>query len=161
MNQINMTPIGVINSPHTEMQKTPIQPVFAKGEQGTVTVFDEFAEGLTDLAEFSHIFLLFHFNQAKKMRLRVKPFLQDVERGVFATRAPCHPNGIGFSVVKLLSIEANILHIEDVDILDGTPLLDIKPYVARFDLRKHVRSGWQEQVSDAEAQKRGRRAFEG
>ena len=89
------------------------------------------------------------------------PYLQDTPRGVFATRAPCRPNKIGFSVVKLLSIEDNVLHVEDIDILNGTPILDIKPYVARFDLRDDVRSGWQEEVSDQVAGRRGLRGYTG
>lgn len=149
--------IGIINSPHVESSQTPIQPVFAKGIQGTVEVFPEYEDGLMDLDEFSHIYLLYYFDRAKETKLKVKPYLEDKLHGIFATRAPNRPNKIGISVVKLLKIERNILHVEDLDILDGTPLLDIKPYIARFDSRDNVRSGWQDDITDDEASNRGKR----
>ena len=157
--EIRLRPIGIIHSPHTKPEETPIQPVFAEDIPGTVEVFPEFAEGLDDLEGYSHIHLIFHFHRAKGVRLKVKPFLQDVERGVFATRAPVRPNGIGFSVVRLLRREGNVLHILDCDILDGTPLLDIKPYVARFDTRPSTRNGWQDDVDEPAARHRGRRGY--
>jgi len=150
-------PIGVIRSGHTNPEETPIQPVYAEGCRGQAEVFPEFAAGLRDLEGFSHIYLVYHMHKADRPRLTVKPFLQDVERGVFATRTPCRPNPIGLSIVKLLSREGNILHLEGVDILDGTPLLDIKPYTARFDRIEGTRSGWQDEVDEETAQLRGNR----
>jgi tRNA-Thr(GGU) m(6)t(6)A37 methyltransferase TsaA len=122
-----------------------------------VEVFPEFAEGLRDLEGFSHVFLIYHFHRAGAMRLVVKPFLQDVERGVFATRAPCRPNAIGLSLVKLACRDGRELHVEGVDVLDGTPLLDIKPFIARFDRRDLTRDGWQEEVDEKAAEERGKR----
>ena len=157
--QIIYEPIGTIRSEHTIAGKTPIQPVYARGCKGQVRMFEKFSGGLNDLDGFSHIYLLYHFHQAPPVQLLVKPFLQDTERGVFATRAPCRPNAIGLSIVKFMKREGNILHVEDVDILDGTPLLDIKPYTAKFDLRDVTKSGWQDEVDDVTAQKKGRRLY--
>jgi tRNA (adenine37-N6)-methyltransferase len=150
-------PIGVIRSEHTIPEKTPIQPVYSEGCQGRAEVFPEFAAGLRDLEGFSHIYLVYHFDRANKPQLIVKPFLQDEERGVFATRKPCRPNPIGLSIVKLLRCEGNVLYLDNVDVLDGTPLLDIKPYTARFDRIEGTRNGWQDDVDEASAQIRGRR----
>jgi tRNA-Thr(GGU) m(6)t(6)A37 methyltransferase TsaA len=108
---ITYKPIGVIHSEHIAAQETPIQPTYAKGCKGRVEVFPEFAEGLCDLDGFSHVYLIYHFHQAGAAKLTVKPFLQDVERGVFATRAPCRPNAIGLSVVELVCREENVLHL--------------------------------------------------
>lgn len=152
-------PIGIIRTPHVETSQTPIQPVFAKGIPGTVEVFPEYVDGLMDLDKFSHLYLLYYFNRAKETKLKVKPYLEDELHGIFATRAPHRPNKIGISVVKLLKIEKNILHIEDVDILNGTPLLDIKPYIARFDTRDEVRSGWQDEIPEDAANLRGKRDY--
>jgi len=120
----------------------PIQPKGALGDQGTVVLNKEFVSGLADLNGFSHIILLYYFHQSKGYDLLTKPFLDDKRRGVFATRAPKRPNGIGLSVVKLLSVDENILHVENVDMLDGTPLIDIKPYVSDFDIHKVIKNGW-------------------
>ena len=150
-------PIGVIRSPHTDPKKCPIQPRYARGVEGRVVVDPEFEEGLDDLEGFSHVVLLFHFHRAEQYRLKVVPFLDDVPRGVFSTRAPSRPNGIGMSVVRLLRREGSVLHIADIDVLDGTPLLDIKPHVTRFGVDEPIRNGWQEAVDDAEAERRGRR----
>lgn len=150
-------PIGVIHGPHVDPKTTPIQPVFAKGVQGRVEVFPEYAEGLDDLDGFSHVYLIYHFDRSPGARLKVKPFLQDTPRGVFATRAPARPNPIGFSVVRLLRRDGATLFVEDLDVLDGTPLLDIKPFVTRFDFRQGARCGWQDDVSDDAAAKRGTR----
>jgi tRNA-Thr(GGU) m(6)t(6)A37 methyltransferase TsaA len=149
--------IGTIHSEHTIAEKTPIQPVYAKGCKGYVKLCPEFTEGLRDLSGFSHIYLIYHFHKVREVHLLVKPFLQDEEHGIFATRRPCRPNAIGLSVVKLLGIEGNILHLDDVDILDGTPLLDIKPYTAKFDLRNITKNGWQDEVDEQTAKKRGKR----
>lgn len=148
-------PIGVIHSEHTRPEKTPIQPVFAQGCMGWAEIFLEYAEGLRDLDGFSHVYLLYHFDRAAPVRLKVKPFLQDVERGLFATRAPCRPNAIGLSIVELVRREGTVLHLDGVDILDGTPLLDIKPYTARFDRIEGTRNGWQDEVDEKTARARG------
>jgi tRNA-Thr(GGU) m(6)t(6)A37 methyltransferase TsaA len=153
-------PIGIIRSEHTDPDKTPIQSVYAAGCRGRAELLPEYTEGLSDLEGFSHIFLLYDFHRARSKSLVVKPFLQDTERGVFATRSPCRPNRIGLSIVKLLFREDNILHLDYVDILDGTPLLDIKPYSARFDRIEHTRNGWQDDVDDEAAWRRGKRVDE-
>jgi len=156
---INLRSIGVIRSEHTQPGKTPIQPVYAKGCAGRAEVWPEWAEGLEDLDGFSHVILLYQFDRAKGPQLKVKPFLQDTERGVFATRAPCRPNALGLSIVELVRREGHVLYLDGVDVLDGAPLLDIKPYIARFDRIPGTRSGWQEDVDEETARVRGRRAF--
>jgi len=152
-------PIGVIRSEHVAAKKTPIQPVYAKDCMGQAEVLPEFADGLRDLDGFSHVYLIYHMDRAGPASLLVKPFLQDVERSLFATRAPCRPNAIGLSIVELIRREGNILHVDGVDVLDGTPLLDIKPYVARFDCIQAARNGWQDAVDEQTAQRRGKRDY--
>jgi tRNA-Thr(GGU) m(6)t(6)A37 methyltransferase TsaA len=120
----------------------PIQPAGAKGIAGTVEINPEYQEGLADLDGFSHIILLYHFHLSEGYSLLVKPFLDEHLRGVFSTRAPRRPNPLGLSVVRLVKIEGSTLHIENIDIMDGTPLLDIKPYVPDMDGVKAERSGW-------------------
>ena len=142
--EITFQPIGIIHSPHQKLAGMPIQPAAATGVKGTVVLDPSFQEGLKDLEGFSHVILVYYFHQAKSLNLLVKPFLDDVKHGVFATRAPRRPNGIGISVVKLVAIEGNILEVENLDILEGTPLLDIKPYVPDFDEQEEVRIGWLE-----------------
>jgi tRNA (adenine37-N6)-methyltransferase len=154
---ITYKPIGVIHSEHVVQNRTPIQPAYASGCKGCVEVFPEWAEGLRDLEGFSHIYLVYHFHQSGPIRLIEKPFLQDVDRGVFATRATCRPNPIGLSVVELVSCKGNVLHIDKVDILDGPPLLDIKPYTAKFDRIDTTRNGWQDAVDEETARLRGKR----
>jgi tRNA (adenine37-N6)-methyltransferase len=149
--------IGVVRSPHTDPAKAPVQPVFAQGVKGKVVLDPEYTEGLVDLDGFSHIYLFYLFHRTQKTKLTVHPFLEDVPHGVFATRAPCRPNKIGFSVVRLISVEGCTLNIEDIDVLDGTPVIDIKPYIARFDTRDNVKSGWQDGISDQIAVVRGKR----
>lgn len=156
---ITYKPIGVIRSEHVVQDQTPIQPAYASGCKGRVEIFPELAEGLCDLEGFSHIYLVYHFHQSGPTRLVVKPFLQDTERGVFATRATCRPNPIGLSIVELVSREGNVLQIDNVDILDGTPLLDIKPYTAKFDRFDPMRNGWQDAVDEETARQRGRRGY--
>ena len=141
---ISFHPIGVIHSPFKERKGMPIQPKVAKNIKGKVSVFPEYQEGLADLAGFSHIVLLYYFHMSSGYSLKVVPFLDDVERGLFSTRAPRRPNGIGLSVVELTSVEGTNLHIQGVDILDGTPLLDIKPHVPTFDAPPEFRTGWLE-----------------
>lgn len=157
--RIIFSPIGVIRSEHTVAKQTPIQPTYAKGCQGRAEILPQFAQGLRDLEGFSHLYLIVHLHRAPPPQLIVKPFLQDVERGVFSTRAPCRPNAIGLSIVELIGIEGTVLHLDGVDILDGTPLLDIKPYCAKFDRIDHTRNGWQDEVDEATAQQRGLRDY--
>jgi tRNA-Thr(GGU) m(6)t(6)A37 methyltransferase TsaA len=144
--KIEFLPIGIIHTPFMELEGMPIQPPGAVGIKGTVEVFEEFRSGLRDLDGFSHIILLYHFHRSYGFKLRVVPFMDSEERGLFATRAPKRPNPIGFSVVQLDRIKDGVLYIRDVDILDGTPLLDIKPYVPEFDAQKEVRTGWLEKA---------------
>jgi tRNA-Thr(GGU) m(6)t(6)A37 methyltransferase TsaA len=153
--------IGTIHSEHVVPEKTPAQSVFAKGCLGRVEVFPEFAEGLKDIEGFSHLYLIYQLHRAGPLKLVVMPLLQDLPHGVFATRAAARPNPIGLSIVELVKREQNILHIDGVDILDGTPLLDIKPYTARFDRFETSRNGWQDQVDDKAAWRRGRREYTG
>jgi tRNA-Thr(GGU) m(6)t(6)A37 methyltransferase TsaA len=142
MKKISYQPIGIIHSPFKDIKDMPIQSSGAKGDKGTIELHPAYAEGLKDLEGFSHIILLYHFHLSKGCSLRVKPFLDKAMHGVFATRAPRRPNPIGLSVVKLLGIEGRTLHIEEVDIVDGTPLLDMKPYVPEFDVKRAKRIGW-------------------
>jgi tRNA-Thr(GGU) m(6)t(6)A37 methyltransferase TsaA len=142
MNQIKYAPIGTIHSPFNEPEGMPIQPSAGQGIRGHILIKDEFVEGLDDLEGFSHIYLLYHLHLADSYRLKVIPFLDDKLRGVFSTRAPRRPNPIGMSVVKLIHIEGNRLDIENLDIVDGTPLLDIKPYVPEMEEASHIKIGW-------------------
>ena len=144
MNEIKYKPIGIVHSPFKEPKGTPIQPAGAKGINGTVEVYPEFAEGLQDVEGFSHIILIYHFHLSKKMSLKVIPYMDNEAHGVFAMRGPSRPNPIGFSIVRLVRIEENIIHIQDVDIVDGSPLLDIKPYIPKFDIREVKKIGWLE-----------------
>lgn len=141
--KIIMQPIGVIHSPFKGKGQTPIQASRSQAT-GAVEIDSKFLDGLQDLEGFSHIFLLYAFHCSSGYSLRVKPFLDHKEHGLFATRYPCRPNPIGISLVRLLSRKENILTIEGVDVLDNTPLLDIKPYVPDFDVRTDVRIGWYE-----------------
>jgi len=143
-----MRPIGVIHSPFTDTKQTPIQPTRSQAI-GQVIIHPEFADGLQDVEEFSHIILLYAFHQSEGYSLRVKPFLDDQLHGLFATRHPCRPNPIGLSIVRLLARRDNVLEIGGVDVLDGTPLLDIKPYVPDFDVRTNTHTGWYEVRSRA------------
>jgi len=144
MDEIKFKPIGIIHSPFKEREGMPIQPSAAEGIEGKVEIFPEYTEGLKDINNFSHIFLIYHLHLSRKYSLKVKPYMDDKERGVFATRAPSRPNPIGISVVELLKVDGNVLHIKNVDIVDGTPLLDIKPYVPEFDVHDVKKIGWLE-----------------
>ena len=139
---IKYKPIGIIHSPYKDVKGTPLQPTGAKGILGTIEMRKKYARGLKDLDGFSHVILIYHFHLSKGFSLEVKPFLANSLRGVFSTRAPKRPNPVGISIVRLLSIEGCTLHIEGVDIVDGTPLLDLKPYVPAFDARKTKSIGW-------------------
>ena len=142
MEKIIYNQIGAIHSPFKNTKGMPIQPSGAKGITGKIIMKQEYIEGLKDLEGFSHIILIYHFHLSEGYSLTVKPFLDEKFHGVFATRAPKRPNPLGMSIVKLLRIEENILSIEDVDIVDGTPLLDIKPYVPEFDSIQTGKIGW-------------------
>jgi tRNA-Thr(GGU) m(6)t(6)A37 methyltransferase TsaA len=142
--KINFQSIGTIRTPFKEKQGMPIQPKGAAGVQGVIELKEELSPGLQDLEDFSHVFLIYHLHQSEGYELEVTPFLDNQKHGVFATRAPRRPNPIGLSVVELLKIEGNVLYIRNVDMLDGTPLLDIKPYVADFDAPRMSRKGWLE-----------------
>ena len=144
--QIEFTPIGVIHSPFTDLEGTRIQPAGAEGVKGTVEVFEQFHDGLKDLDGFSHIVLLYHFHRSQGFKLHVVPFMDAQPRGLFSTRAPKRPNQIGLSVVRLEAIENGVLHVRNIDVLDDTPLLDIKPYVPEFDAQDDIRTGWLEQA---------------
>ncbi len=161
MDAVSFTPIGIIRTPHKRAEDTPVQPAYAEGIEGRVELLAEYAQGLRDLSGFSHIYLIYRFHKAGPASLEVVPFMQDHLRGIFATRSPRRPNPIGVSLVKLISVEGNILHVEDVDILDGTPLLDIKPYIFRFDSREDAHSGWQDDVNEERARKQGVRGYRG
>ena len=142
MVEIRYKPIGVIHSPFTETKGVPIQSAVACDVDGTIEILPEYVEGLKDVEGFSHIILIYHFHLSRESTLLVRPYLDDQERGVFATRSPSRPNAIGLSTVRLLRIEGNLLYVKDVDVVDGTPLLDMKPYVPEFDARHADRIGW-------------------
>jgi tRNA-Thr(GGU) m(6)t(6)A37 methyltransferase TsaA len=144
--KIEFTSIGIIHSPFMDLEGMPIQPPGAAGVKGTVEVLEDFHSGLKDLDGFSHIILLYYFHRSYGFNLHVVPFMDSEPRGLFATRAPKRPNPIGFSVVQLDKIEDGVLYIRGVDILDGTPLLDIKPYVHEFDAQGETRTGWLEKA---------------
>ena len=148
MNKIAIKPIGVIHTPFKEAAGTPIQPAKGKGRKGWVELETAYVDGLKDLDGFERIWVLFWCDRADAYKLHVKPYMDTQIRGLFATRAPSRPNPIGISCVKLLGVTGNKIEIEDVDMLDGTPLLDIKPYIAKFDTFAVQRSGWTDTVVD-------------
>ncbi|MGA2865197.1 MAG: tRNA (N6-threonylcarbamoyladenosine(37)-N6)-methyltransferase TrmO [Verrucomicrobiota bacterium] len=139
---MKLKPIGTIHSSYQQATGTPIQSACAVGVKGTVEVFPEYALGLRDLDGFDRIWLLYWFDRAKPAQLIVTPYLDTTPHGVFATRAPCRPNPIGLSVVRLLGVTGHCLDVEGVDVLDNTPLLDIKPYIPAFDWFQTERVGW-------------------
>jgi tRNA (adenine37-N6)-methyltransferase len=141
-------PIGVIHTPFTSLEEMPIQPTSDISGAGTVEIFPEFTDALKDLEGFSHIYLLYHFHKMHKTQLTVTPFLDSKPHGIFATRAPSRPNPIGMSLVKLVRIAHNHIYIEGVDVLNETPLLDIKPYVPAFENTHDVRIGWLKHVKE-------------
>ena len=142
MDEIRFTAIGIVHSPFREAAGTPIQPRAARGVEGSVEVFPEYEEGLRDLDGFSHIVLLCHMHLARPFSLIVRPYMETTTRGLFATRSPSRPNPIGLSIVRLVHVEGATLHVKDVDFIDGTPVLDIKPYVPRFDDGEDAKVGW-------------------
>jgi tRNA-Thr(GGU) m(6)t(6)A37 methyltransferase TsaA len=139
-------PIGIIHSPFKSLKEMPIQPTSDVSGSGIVEIYPEFVDGLKDLEGFSHIYLLYHFHKVNLSNLIVTPFLDRETRGIFATRAPSRPNPIGLSLVELARIENNLIYVERVDMLNETPLLDIKPYVPEFEHIQDVRIGWLERV---------------
>jgi tRNA-Thr(GGU) m(6)t(6)A37 methyltransferase TsaA len=138
---MKIKPIGIIHSPFKSKQETPIQPFRSKAV-GKIEVFKEYERGLDDIEGFSHLILIYKFHRSRGFSLKVKPFLDDRLRGLFATRAPRRPNQIGLSVVKLIRRRGNILFVNGIDVIDGTPLLDIKPYVPDFNSGEEVRTCW-------------------
>lgn len=151
---MDMKPIGAIHTPFTDLEDMPIQPKGAAGVNGTVELYQEYHAGLQDLDGFSHVILVYLFHQSEGFELQVVPFLDTNMRGLFATRAPKRPNPIGISVVKLERIENGLLHVSNVDVLEGTPLLDIKPLVPQFDCPRDARTGWLAHSKDNVATKR-------
>ncbi len=143
---IEFEPIGVIHTPFSKPEGMPIQPAGAVGVKGKVEVFEAYRDGLADLDGFSHVILLYHLHLSEGHKLRVVPFMDTVPRGVFSTRAPRRPNPIGLSVVQLDRIEDGVLYVQNVDMVDGTPLLDIKPYIPEFDHQPDIRTGWLEKA---------------
>ncbi len=153
-----MHSIGVIRSPFTDLVEMPIQPRAAANTEGEVVVENRYEEGLQDIEGFSHIYLIYSFHQAERIEMKVIPFMDSIPRGVFATRSPLRPNQIGLSLVELSERKGNVLRIRGVDILNDTPLLDIKPYIAQFDHVENSRSGWltasQKEISQKRSDKR-------
>lgn len=152
-------PIGKIRSPFNTLENMPIQPKGAKDVIGTLEIDRQYMAGLADLDGFSHIYLIYPFHKAQRTELLVTPFMDTSVRGVFATRSPLRPNHLGLSIVELLAIEKNIVKIRGVDVLDNTPLLDIKPYIASFDEVRQSRSGWMTGSEEDVARKRSDNRF--
>jgi len=155
--EFTLKQIALIHSPFCDLVNMPVQPKGAREAYATIEFEKEYEEGLKDLDGFSHVYLLYHFHKVKEPKLRVVPFndKSNTPRGVFATRTPMHPNSMGLSVVELVKVEKNIVTIRGVDILDGTPLLDIKPYIENFDkVEEEARSGWMQSSLDEVSRKR-------
>ncbi|MDD3079203.1 MAG: tRNA (N6-threonylcarbamoyladenosine(37)-N6)-methyltransferase TrmO [Paludibacter sp.] len=153
MESIIINPIGVIHTPHHDIKNMPIQPIAAEGIKGYIEVLPEYAEGLKDIEGFSHLTLVYRFHKIDGHKLVVIPFMDTIEHGIFACKSPKRPNAIGISTVKLLGVEGNIVHIEQVDMLDGTPLIDIKPFYPRYDNRLNAQIGWLEKNKDLPLEK--------
>ena len=139
---MQVQPIGKIHTPHKTKEECPIQPVYSSEAEGMIEVFEEYAAGLKDIETFSHIYMLYLFDRAGEIQLVRPTFLDDEPHGIYASRHPCRPNGIGMSIVRLKEKQDNILIVSGVDVLDGTPLLDIKPYLPRFDIIQSASNGW-------------------
>jgi len=153
MEEIIIKPIGTIFTPHTTIKNMPIQPLAAKGIKGYIKLLPEYTEGLKDLEGFSHITLVYHFHKISGYELVVTPFMDTENHGIFACKAPKRPNAIGISTVKLIGIKDNIIHIEQVDMLDETPLIDIKPFYPRYDNRLNAKTGWLEKFRNISVDK--------
>jgi tRNA-Thr(GGU) m(6)t(6)A37 methyltransferase TsaA len=145
---IAMPVIGTIHSPFTDLKNMPIQPPGAQGVSGKLIIKDEYAEGLKDLDGFSHIYIFYHFHKTTKTKLEVIPFMDKVPRGVFSTRTPMRPSRLGMSVIEVVSVDGNCVNVKGIDVLDGTPLIDIKPYILKFDYRADATSGWMQGSTD-------------
>lgn len=146
VNAIVVHPIGIVHSPYMDSKGTPIQGVFADRQEAWVELQEKYVPGLKDLDGFSHAILLYHFHKSDREEIRGKPYLENEEHGIFAIRSPHRPNHLGLSVVKIARIEGGRLYFTEVDVLDGTPVLDIKPYVKQFDCRGDATSGWIEKL---------------
>ncbi len=142
MDEIKLSPIGIINTPFKDQKNIPIQGYFEDNTEGCCNINDEYSDGLRDLDGFSHAILIYHFHEVREVKIISQPFLEKVEHGIFAIRSPYRPNKIGLSIVKIKKIVGNKLFFTEVDMFDGTPLLDIKPFVKHFDNRENVKSGW-------------------
>lgn len=140
--EIRLKPIGIIRTPYKEPKGIPIQGKFERGAKGKIYLFSKYQAGLKDIVGFSHLILIYYFNRSKEERFVGRPFLEDTEHGIFAIRSPHRPNHLGFSIVKLEKVKGSSITFSEVDMLDGTPLLDIKPYVSYFDSREKVENGW-------------------
>jgi len=156
-----MKPIGTIHTPFTTLEDMPIQPKGAADVIGTIELEQQYLEGLADLNGFSHIYLLYQFHKARRTALTVTPFMDTSPRGVFATRSPLRPNHIGLSIVRLIGVEKDIVTVQGIDVLDATPLLDIKPYITAFDAVQQSRSGWMQAAEEDVARKRSDGRFAG
>jgi len=141
-NQIKLTPIGIIHTPYSEARDMPIQGRFKSDVEGWIELEQRYVPGLKDLDGFSHLILIYYFHRSEREEVEGRPYLEDETHGIFAIRSPHRPNHLGLSIVRLQRIEGNRIYFTEVDMLEGTPLLDIKPYVEHFDLRQGVRSGW-------------------
>ena len=159
--EIIFKPIGIIHSPFKELSGMPIQPTSDISASGHVELYPEFADGLKDLEGFSHIYLLYYLHKVRQRKLTVTPFLDKEPHGIFATRAPSRPNPIGLSLVKTIRVEKNLVYVDDIDILDGTPLLDIKPYIPEFEETSEVRVGWLEKAKGEVKEKKSDERFLG
>ena len=153
-------PIGIIHSPFNSLEDMPIQPTSDISGSGTVEIFPQFIDGLKDLEGFSHIYLLYHFHEMRQPHLIVTPFLDKDPRGIFATRAPSRPNPIGLSLVDLVRLENNLIYVDRLDVLNETPLLDVKPYVPDFEHINNVRIGWLDKVKDQVQSRKSDKRFE-
>jgi tRNA-Thr(GGU) m(6)t(6)A37 methyltransferase TsaA len=146
---ISFKPIGIIHTEFKDLENMPIQPSGKKANKGRLEINSEYIEGLRDLDGFSHIMAIYYFHKTNRVKLTVKPFLDDKYHGVFATRAPVRPNHIGISIVEIDRIEENNIYVKNIDVLDGTPILDIKPFIPDFDIPKSsIRVGWLESKSE-------------
>ncbi|HPQ71070.1 MAG TPA: tRNA (N6-threonylcarbamoyladenosine(37)-N6)-methyltransferase TrmO [bacterium] len=144
MDSITLTPIGIVHSPHKQPQGTPIQPCFARGVEGEIEIFPAYAAGLKDVDGFSHLHVIYYFHLAKGYELTATPYADTVPRGLFAIRSPRRPNPLGLSVVRVRGVEGNRLLVAEIDMLDGTPVLDLKPFNPAMDHRDDCRIGWME-----------------
>jgi tRNA (adenine37-N6)-methyltransferase len=142
--KFEISQIGTIHTQYKSKDECPVQGIAAPDVIGSIVIFPEYADGLMDIELFTHIILFYIFDRTGEISLRRKPFLDDLEHGIFATRHPGRPNGIGMSIVKLLNRNKNILEVGEIDVLDNTPLIDIKPYVPKFDFREGAGNGWME-----------------